>query len=494
VATSVSQADIVLVGGGIMSATFATLVKELQPDATLALFEALGGPAEESTNAWNNAGTGHAALCELNYTPEGKDGSIDISRALKVYSEFDLSRQFWSYLVRKGAVGAPESFVHTVPHVSFVRGSDDVDFLRKRFAAMSAHHCFSGMEYTENHDVLAKWMPLVMEGRDPFEPVAATYTTAGTDVDFGALARAMLAYLGTQPGFTASYGHRVTDLKRAADGRWTVTVRDSASGSKRTVSAKFVFLGAGGGALALLQKSGIPEGKGFGGFPVSGIWLRSDNPALADRHDAKVYGKASVGAPPMSVPHLDTRYVDGKRALLFGPYAGFSTKFLKHGSYADLFASINGGNLGSMLAVGRDNFDLTKYLVGEVLQSLQKRFESLKLFFPDAKPEDWRLEVAGQRVQVIMPDAKTGGKLQFGTEVITAGDGSLAAILGASPGASTSVAIMLNVIKTAFTDRLAGWTPKIVEMIPSYGRSISDDAALAASVRADTNAALKLER
>ena len=473
-----------------MSATFATLVKELQPDATLALFEALDAPAEESTNAWNNAGTGHAALCELNYTPEGKDGSIDISRALKVYSEFDLSRQFWSYLVRKGAVGAPESFVHTVPHISFVRGSADVDFLRKRFAAMSAHHCFAGMEYTENHDILSTWMPLVMEDR---EPVAATRSTAGTDVDFGALARGMLAYLGTQPGFAASFGHRVTDLKRAADGRWNVTVR-AASGAVQTVSAKFVFLGAGGGALALLQKSGIPEGKGFGGFPVSGIWLRSDNPALSERHDAKVYGKASVGAPPMSVPHLDTRYVDGKRALLFGPYAGFSTKFLKHGSYADLFASINGGNLGSMLAVGRDNFDLTKYLVGEVLQSLQKRFESLKLFFPDAKPEDWRLEVAGQRVQVIMPDAKTGGKLQFGTEVITAGDGSLSAILGASPGASTSVAIMLNVIKTAFADRLAEWTPKITEMIPSYGRSISDDAALAASVRADTNAALKLER
>jgi malate dehydrogenase (quinone) len=484
--------DIALVGGGIMSATFATLFKELQPEATVALFEALDGPAEESTNAWNNAGTGHAALCELNYTPEGKDGTVDISRALKVYSEFDLSRQFWSYLVRKGAVGAPESFVHTVPHISFVRGSDDVDFLRKRFAAMSAHHCFAGMEYTENHATLAAWMPLVMEGRDPFEAVAATRTTAGTDVDFGALARAMIAYLGTQSGFSASYGCRVTDLKRGDGGRWIVTVRE-ASGATRTVAAKFVFLGAGGGALRLLQKSGIPEGKGFGGFPVSGIWLRSDNPALADRHDAKVYGKASVGAPPMSVPHLDTRYVDGKRALLFGPYAGFSTKFLKHGSYADLFASIKGSNLGSMLAVGRDNFDLTKYLVGEVLQSLQKRFESLKLFFPDAKPEDWRLEVAGQRVQVSMPDPKSGGKLPFGTEVITAGDGSLAAILGASPGASTSVAIMLNVIKTAFADRLTEWTPKIVEMIPSYGRSISEDATLAASVRADTNAALKLE-
>ena len=282
VAPSDNQVDIALVGGGIMSATFATLVKELQPDATLELFEALGGPAEESTNAWNNAGTGHAALCELNYTLEGKDGSVDISRALKVYSEFDLSRQFWSYLVRKGAIGAPESFVHTVPHVSFVRGAADVAFLKRRFAAMSAHHCFAGMEYTEDRAKLAEWMPLVMEGRDPAEAVAATRSTAGTDVDFGALARTMLGYLGKQPGFAASYRTRVTDLKRGADGRWNLTVRDAASGATRHVCAKFVFLGAGGGALALLQKSGIPEGKGFGGFPVSGIWLRSDNPALAE--------------------------------------------------------------------------------------------------------------------------------------------------------------------------------------------------------------------
>jgi len=491
-ATADNQADIVLVGGGIMSATFGTLVHELQPDATIALFESLDGPAEESSNAWNNAGTGHAALCELNYTPEAADGSVDISRALKVYGEFDLSRQFWSYLVRKGALGAPESFIHTVPHVSFVRGASDVAFLRNRYAAMSQHHCFEGMQYSEDRAQMAQWMPLVMQDRDPAEVVAATRTMAGTDVDFGALARGMFAYLGTQAGFGANYRHRVTGLRRAPDGRWAVTARDARTGAKNTTLAKFVFLGAGGGALALLQKSGIPEGKGFGGFPVSGIWLRSDNPALASRHDAKVYGKASVGAPPMSVPHLDTRYVDGKRALLFGPYAGFSTKYLKNGSYADMFASIKGDNLGAMLAVGRDNFDLTKYLVGEVLQSLQKRFESLRIFFPDAKPEDWRLEVAGQRVQVIMPDAKRGGKLQFGTEVVAAADGSIAAVLGASPGASTSVAIMLNVIKSAFKDRLGAWTPKLEEMIPSYGRSVADDAELCRSVRAETSATLHL--
>jgi malate dehydrogenase (quinone) len=474
-----------------MSATLAVLLKELQPDLRIVLLEERDGAAQESSNAWNNAGTGHAALCELNYTPQRSDGSVDISRALKVNTQFDLSRQLWASLVRSGAIPDPDAFIHSVPHISFVRGQSDVTFLRKRFEAMSAHHCFAGMEYTENHRELEQWMPLVMEGRDPNERVAATRMVSGTDVDFGALTRSLIAYLQTKPNFTVAYRQEVTDVKRTG-GRWTVEVKDRVSGQKQRLSATFAFLGAGGGALPLLQKSEIPEGRGFGGFPVSGLWLRCDASQLAARHNAKVYGKASVGTPPMSVPHLDSRVIDGKRALLFGPYAGFSTKFLKGGSLADLFLSIKPDNIWPLLVVGRDNIDLTKYLIRQVMLTQGERFDSLKDYFPKAERADWQLAVAGQRVQVIMPDKKKIGVLQFGTEVVTSADGSLAAILGASPGASTAVAIMLNVIERCFPNQLPAWIPRLKELIPSYGRSIADDTELCRAVRRETAATLRL--
>ena len=487
---SESQVDIVLVGGGIMSATLAAMLKEVQPDTTLAIFEMLDAPAEESSNALNNAGTGHAALCELNYTPQNPDGTVGISRALAVNTQFDLSRQFWAYMVRKGALAEPESFIHDVPHISFVWGDNNVRFLRKRFEAMSAHHCFKGMEYSEDPTVLAQWMPLVMEGRNVNERVAATRMVTGTDVDFGAITRQLLKHVGGLPGVSISYSTPVTDLKRDSDGRWLVTVKDSKSGGARTVSAKTVFLGAGGGALTLLQKSGVPEGKGIGGFPVSGIFLRCSDPEITSRHNGKVYGKASVGAPPMSVPHLDSRYIDGKKSLLFGPYAGFSTKFLKHGSLADLFGSIKGDNVKSMLAVGRDNMDLTKYLINEVLKSKDSKYASLHEYFPDADPSKWEFIVAGQRVQVIMPDAEKGGKLEFGTKVVA--DGSIAAVLGASPGASVAVAVILDVLGKIYKNQLPGWESKLREIIPSYGKSIADDAELAHTVRTDTARVLHL--
>ena len=474
-----------------MSATLAVLLKELQPDLRIVMLEERDGAAQESSNAWNNAGTGHAALCELNYTPQRPDGTVDISRALKVNTQFDLSRQLWAYFVRSGAIPDPDAFIHSVPHISFVRGADDVSFLRKRYAAMSAHHCFAGMEYSDDRAEMAQWMPLVMEGRDPNETVAATRMVSGTDIDFGALTRLLIAYLATKPGFTVGYCQEVTGLKRTA-GRWTVNVKDRSSRRKQRLSAKFVFLGAGGGALPLLQKSGIPEGRGFGGFPVSGLWLRCDVPALANRHDAKVYGKASVGAPPMSVPHLDARVIDGNRALLFGPYAGFSTKFLKHGSVADLPLAVKPDNIGPLLAVGRDNMDLTKYLIRQVMLTPRERFASLQEYFPNAEQGEWSLAVAGQRVQVIMPDKKKGGVLQFGTEVVTSGDGSLAAILGASPGASVAAAIMVDVLERCFKDELPGWIPRLKQMIPSYGRSIADDAELCREVRSETAAALHI--
>src|SRR6266849_5549049 len=490
-----SEPDVILVGAGIMSATLGVFLKELEPGLNISMVETLDGAALESSDAWNNAGTGHAANCELNSTPERSDGSIDISKALEVNVEFDLSRQLWSYLVKKRAIADPRSFIHPVPNMSFVRGPENVAFLKKRFEALTAHHCYYGMEYSEDKRKLSEWVPLVMEGRAADEQVAATRIVTGADVDYGSLTRSLVGYLGKMQGFAVRYSHRVTNISRQPGGGWRLHVKDTRSGDVRSIATRFVYLGAGGGALPLLQKSGIPNGKGYGGFPVSGIWLRCDDPQINKRHHAKLYGKAAVGSPPMSVPHLDTRVIGGRHSILFGPYAGFSSKFLKHGSLLDLFESVRPGNIKPLLSVARDNFDLTEYLIEQVLQSESHRLAALDEYFPNAKPEDWKLQVAGQRVQTIKPDVKRGGLLEFGTELVGAADRSLVALLGASPGASTAAFIAVSVLEKCFAGELtaSAWLPKLKEIIPSYGVSLIEDAELCQRVRAETAQVLKIE-
>ncbi|WP_409272741.1 malate dehydrogenase (quinone) [Neobacillus sp. SCS-31] len=487
-----TETDVILIGAGIMSATLGTLLKELVPDWEITVFEKLETAGEESSNEWNNAGTGHSALCELNYTVEKPDGSLDIGKAIKVNEQFQSSRQFWSYLVSRNIIRNPQNFIMPLPHISFVQGEKNVAFLKKRFEALSNNPLFEGMEFSEDHGKLAEWMPLIMEGRTYDEPIAATKIDSGTDVNFGALTRILFHHLAKQ-NVDIKYKHQVDDIKRTDDGLWELKVWNMNTGAIERHAAKFVFIGGGGGSLPLLQKTGIPESKHIGGFPVSGLFLACNNPDVIEQHHAKVYGKAKVGAPPMSVPHLDTRYIDNKKSLLFGPFAGFTPKFLKIGSNMDLINSIKPNNLVTMLAAGAKNIPLTKYLIEQLVLSKEQRIDELREFIPNARSEDWEIIVAGQRVQVIK-DTVVGGKgtLLFGTEVVTAADGSVAALLGASPGASTAVHVMLEVIKNCFPQHVGGWEPKIMEMIPSYGVNLSENPELFNELHAFTTWSLGL--
>lgn len=479
--------DVVLVGAGIMSATLGALLKEVEPEWNITIVEKLNAAGLESSDPWNNAGTGHSALCELNYSVEQKDGSMDITKAIQINEQFQISRQFWSYLVRTGQLDNPQDFIMPIPHMSLVEGSKNVAFLRKRYAALEANPLFAGMEYTEDTEVLKQWVPLMMEGRIGTDPIAATRMKYGTDVNFGSLTNILIDNL-QKKGVEVRYQTTVKDVKRNSDGKWDIKVHDAKKHRTEIITARFVFLGAGGGSLPLLQKSGIAESKGIGGFPISGLFMVCKNPEIVKKHHAKVYSKAKIGAPPMSVPHLDTRVIDGEESLLYGPFAGFSPKFLKTGSFLDLPLSVKPHNLVTMLLSALKEFGLVKYLIGQLLLTDKKRLEDLRTFVPEAKLEDWDLLVAGQRVQVI----KKGGNLQFGTEVVHAADGSIAALLGASPGASVAVDVMLKLMKDCFPQEYSTWEAKIKEMIPTYGIALQQNPALLKQVQEETAQALKL--
>ena len=490
--TDKTETDVILIGAGIMSATLGTMLKELVPEWNIKVFEKLGSAGEESSNEWNNAGTGHAALCELNYTSEKPDGSVDISKAIDINEQFQVSMQFWSYLVKNNLIHNPQDFITALPHMSMVQGKENIAFLKNRFEAMTKNSLFKGMEFSDDPEVLKEWIPLIMQDRPSNEAIAATKIDTGTDVNFGALTRMLFDHLKTK-NVEVNYKQSVNNIKRTEDGSWELKVKNVDSGIVERHNAKFVFVGGGGGSLHLLQKSGIPEGKHIGGFPVSGIFMVCNNPDVVAQHHAKVYGKAAVGAPPMSVPHLDTRFINDKKALLFGPFAGFSPKFLKTGSMLDLITSVKPNNVFTMLAAGAKEMSLTKYLIQQLMLSKEQRMKELQVFVPNAKIDEWDFVVAGQRVQVIK-DTEAGGKgtLQFGTEVITAADGSIAALLGASPGASTAVHVMLELLNKCFPEHIEEWEPKIKEMIPSYGVKLMDNPEFLQDVHTSTAETLGL--
>lgn len=478
-----------------MSATLALMLKILEPDLKIVIFEKLDEVALESSAAENNAGTGHSAFCELNYTPRKVDGSIDTSKAVRIFEEFEISKQFWSYLVKVGMLHNPDEFINSIPHHAWVPGEKNVKFLKDRFEAMNSHFMFESMKYTEDHDIMKSWFPLIMNERSKDEKLAATRMELGTGVNFGALTRKIFAILRETFDVPVLLEHEVLDIDPGRKDKWLAEIQDLNTGDKTYYDAKNVFIGAGGGALPLLQRVEIDAKHGYGGFPISGQWLFCKNEELIKQHSGKVYSKAEVGSPPMSVPHLDTRYIDGKKELMFGPFAGFSTKFLKEGSRTDLPRSLNLSNLPSMWGVFWHNLDLTKYLIEQVSMTHQDRIEELRIFIKDAKPEDWELQVAGQRVQIIKRDQEQGGVLEFGTDVINSRDGSITALLGASPGASVSVKIMLEVLEIVFPEKLAStqWQKKLDLMVPFWNRDIRNYETEFKKVQAEASELLKLD-
>ncbi|WP_081665407.1 malate dehydrogenase (quinone) [Mycobacterium sp. UM_CSW] len=486
-----ARADVVLVGAGIMSATLGALLRRLEPDWSITLIERLDAVAAESSSPWNNAGTGHSALCELNYTPENPDGSIDITKAVRINEQFQVTRQFWAYAVENGIL-TDRSFLNPVPHASFVRGAQRVDYLRRRQRALAGNPLFARTELIDDPDEFARRLPFMAAKRDFSEPTALNWAADGTDVDFGSLARQLVGYC-VRGGATALFGHEVRNLTRQSDGSWTLLVRNRRTGERRRLNAKFVFVGAGGDALPLLQKSGIKEVRGYAGFPIGGRFLRADNPALTAAHRAKVYGAPAPGAPPLGALHLDLRFVNGKSWLVFGPFAGWSPKFLKHGHFTDLPRSVKPDNVVSMLGVGATQLTLLNYLIGQLRLSEPDRVRALREFAPSATDSDWQLTVAGQRVQVIRRDRRRGGALDFNTTVLSADDGSIAGLLGGSPGASTAVPAMLDVLQHCFADRYASWLPALKEMVPSLGTELSREPALFEDVWSWGTKALGLE-
>jgi len=466
-----SKSDVVLIGGGIMSANLGAMLKRLDPRLSIQMIEVGPELACEASEGSNNAGTGHAGICEISYTPSrDSSGKVPIDRALHIFEQYEHSKQFWGYAAASGMAGDPAEFMHAVPHVCFVKGAEDVDFLKARHAAMRKHHFFREMTLSTDPAAIHSWAPLVMEGREPC-PVAAT-TGAGTEVNFGLLARKLCDWLAKHENCRVATGWKVTKLQRG-EGEWQLTIKSQTTGETRTHCSKFVFVGAGGGSLPLLQSTGLAEAAGLGGFPIGGQWLVCDEPSICVRHNAKVYGAVPPSSPSMGAPHLDLRWLNGRRQLMFGPFASWTTRFLKEtGSLGDLPFSIRANNLTTLLRAGVQNIPLVSYLVTQGLQTMKDRMKAVREYYPNARPEHWRLVEAGIRVQTIKKQDR--GAVYFGTEVFSSADRSIAALLGASPGASVSVNIALEVIKSCLPHLLASSDAqaRMRDMIPTFDQDL----------------------
>ncbi len=480
--------NVTIIGAGIMGTTFAVLAKELAPELEVTILERLDGPGAGNSWVFNNAGTGHEANCELNYTPVDEE-VISVEKALKIHAQFNVAKQFWAYLVEKGAIKEPKTFINRTKHCTIV-SEPSIPELKLRYKEMSAHHFFEQMRFSEDFDEIKSWIPFTMEERPRSDKMAATVIETGTDVNFGALTEQMAEYAVNKLGVKIEYGTHVKRVHRSPSGTWLIETHHRGDMLPKQYRADVLFVGAGGGAFPILKKSHLPFARRFTGFPVGGRFLQAPITAeQAEQYRAKTYGKAKVGAPPMSVPHLDLRVADGQYYLLFGPFASFKPVLERGRGFLDYLKSMRLHDIPSLLNVAIEHFPLVKYLVSETFKGEKSMFEELESFAPGmSKKFDWKPVEAGQRVQIIRD-----GELQMGTEILVNSDKTYGTLLGASPGASVSPEVMLRCLEQLMPDLFSKpeAQAKKKEMFPEDNlQTLSHDADRYREIRDLVNARL----